>query len=421
VEELNTHLNNSKRATEQAEARVRESTARCTEWEKKAADLKKSIDELTRSHASEQSAATQSAQRIKELEQQLKSADASLSAGKTEIEKQTSTRKQLETENRNLAEASAKARADLAESAKSQAALQKRAGELEQRVREGVSTLAKITAEMQNERAERERAEKCASTATAHLQQLNEKLDRHIESERANRTQIAELQKTIQDRGDDLARASAALRKEIKERQMAEKQSRLVSQMGTRLESNLASLDEAKKSFEVALNQKDERLQAAERSLVQANSGVEKESAERHRLEALLAETQRQVEKLSSESKVELSKLRAALELAELQHKRLEGDVMRSREIATNAKQGQDAVLESLRCELRQPVEDVRLTACRLLESQVTDEQKRAVETVLEKALFLQVTLSASQPESGNQSKASTRRADSHDKKNGAK
>ena len=186
---------------------------------------------------------------------------------------------------------------------------------------------------------------------------------------------------------------------------MAEKQLRLVSEMGARLESNLASLEEAKKTFEVSSSDKDERLQVAERSLAKANSSLEKQSAERRRTEELLAETQRHLEKLSGESKVETSKLRAALELGELQRKRLEGDLLRAREIATNAQRGQNVTLESLRVELRQPVEDLRQSACRLLEGQVTDEQKRTAETMLEKALFLQLTLNA------------TAKADSPDKK----
>jgi chromosome segregation ATPase len=422
AEELNAQFQKLQHATAQAEQRARESAAQSKDWETKAADLKKTVDELNRVHAAEQSAAAQSAQRVKELEQQLKRASDELAASRTELEKRNSATQPLEAENRNLTEGNAKARADLAESVKSQAALQKRASELEQRVHEGVSSLAKMTSELQSERAERERAEKCASAAAAHLQQINEKINRQLEVERASRTQIAELEKIIHDRGDDLARASAALRKETKERNMAQKQLRLVSEMGPRLESNLASLEEAQKTFEVSLKQKDERLQIVERSLAGANSGLEKELAESRRLGGLLAEAQRQLEKLSGESKVEISKLRAALELGEMQRKRMEGELLRSRDVAKNAQHGHAVTLDDLRRELRQPVEDLRQSACRLLESQVTAEQKRAIDTVLEKALFLQVSLNATaQPESASHSQATARRADSRNKKSESK
>jgi PAS domain S-box-containing protein len=485
TEELNAEVKKLREAADQAESRIRESAAHSTDWEKKAAELKKTVDDLTRGRTTEQSVATQSAQRVKEFEQQLKRAEADLAAAKVEVEKQNSARQKLEAENRNLTEAidkakadlakereafklsgqkaeelntqvqklkraaeqsaaatqsaqrvkeleqqlkgatadltashtevekqnaalqkleaqnrnlteaTAKAKADLAESVKNQAAAEKRASELEQRVREGVSSLAKRTAELQKERAELDRAEKCTTSAAAHLQQLTEKLNRQSESERSRRDEIANLEKTIHDRGDALARASAALRKETKERHMAEKQLRLVSEIGARLESNLASLDEAKKAFEVSTSDKDERLQVAERSLAKANSSLEKHSAERRRTQELLAETQRQLEKLSGESKIEISKLRAGLELGELQRKRMEGDLLRAREIATNAQRGQNVTLESLRVELRQPVEDLRQSACHLLEGQITDEQKRTAESMLEKALFLQLTLNA--------------------------
>ena len=203
---------------------------------------------------------------------------------------------------------------------------------------------------------------------------------------------------------------------------MAEKQLRLVSEIGSRLESNLTSLEDAKKSFEISLNQKDERLQTVERSLAETTASLEKESTERRRLVELLAEVQRQLEKQSGDSKVEISRLKAAFELGELQRKRLEGGLLRSREVATSAQHGQTVMLDSLRRELRQPVEDLRLSACRLLESQVTDEQKRTIETLLEKTLFLQVTLNAvAQPDSGSNPQTNARRPDSRDKKNGSK
>jgi chromosome segregation ATPase len=417
-EALSAQVQKLQQAAEQAEARARESAAQSRNWEMKAADLQKNTDELTRSHAGEKTAAAQSAQCVKELEHQLKRASDELAAGKAEVEKQNSAYKRFEAENRELAEAAARAKAELAESVKSQAALQKRAGELEQRVREGVSSLAKATAELQSDRVERERAEKCASSATTHLQQVNEMLERQLELERSYRSKIAELEKAIHDRGDDLARASAALRKETKERQMAQKQSRLVSEMGNRLESNLASLDDAKKTFEVSSQEKDERLQIIERSLANTQSSLEKESTERRRVEGQLAEAKRQLEKISGESKVEISRLQAALELRELQRKQLEVDLLRTRDVANSAEQGLGTTLENLRLELRQPVEELRQSACSLLESKMTNEQKRTIETVLEKALFVQVTLNAgAKPNSESNGPADGQRPDSRTKK----
>src|SRR5262249_26548857 len=96
AEELSTQVKNSHYATEQAEARVRESAAQSKDWEKKAVDLKKSVEELTQNHAAEKTTATQSAQRVKELEQQLKRTSDDLAASKTEVEKQNSARQKLE-------------------------------------------------------------------------------------------------------------------------------------------------------------------------------------------------------------------------------------------------------------------------------------------------------------------------------------
>lgn len=325
-EELQTQVQTLQGVLEQAEARASESTAQSKDWEKKTADLKKSVDELTRRHAAEQNAA---AKRVKDLEQQLKRAGDDLAASKAENGNST-------------------------ELAETQAALEKKTAELEERIRKGVFSLAKVNAELESARAEREQAGKDASAAIAQTEKLKEKLKQQVELERASQSKIAELEKTIQDRGDDLARASAALRKEAKERQIAQKQSRLVSEIGGRLESNLASLEDAKKAFEESLNEKDERLQkqderlqSVERSLAEANSGLEKESAERRRLEGLLATARQQLEKLSVESKAKIFKLQAALDLGELQRKQLEVDLLRSRDVAENGEQEPGAAPEN--------------------------------------------------------------------------
>jgi hypothetical protein len=117
--------------------------------------------------------------------------------------------------------------------------------------------------------------------------------------------------------------------------------------MGTRLETNLASLEEAKKTFENSLNRKDEQFQTVERSLAAANSGLEKESAERRRLEGLLADAKQQLEKLSAGSKVEISRLQAALDIQELQRKRLEAELLRSADVAENAEDSPNATPEN--------------------------------------------------------------------------
>lgn len=360
-EELQAQLQKLQGALEQTEARSRESTSQFKDWEKKTADLKRSVDEITRRHASEQNAAIKASQRVKELEEQLKRAGDDQASGKKAIENQGATRQRLEAENRNLTEANAKTREDLdkerdaskasrkkeqefqaqvqklqggleqaevhaRESAaqskdweKKAAALKKsvdeltksnaaeqsaaaeRVTELEQQLKRAGDDLAASKAENRNLTETMEKHAAPAKRAAAEIEKLEEKLKRQVELERASQSKIAELEKTIQDRGDELARASAALQKEVKEREIAQEQSRLVSEMSKRLESSLASFEDAKRAFEVSLNEKDRRLQIVERSLAETNSDLEQESSERRRAEGLLADAEQQLEKLSGE------------------------------------------------------------------------------------------------------------------------
>jgi hypothetical protein len=52
-------------------------------------------------------------------------------------------------------------------------------------------------------------------------------------------------------------------------------------------------------------------------------------------------------------------------------------------------------MVDSLRHGLRLPIEDMRQSACGLLEIQLPDKQKRLAETILRHALFLQVFVNA--------------------------
>jgi PAS domain S-box-containing protein len=397
-EELDAQVRKLQGALEQAETHAREGATQSRDWGKKAADLKKSVEELTNRHAAEQNAAIKATQRVKELEEQLKRAGDDLAAAKKDFESQDAARQRLEAENRNLTEASAKARADLekerdaakvflkkeeelraqgqklqgaletaeararesatqskdwerkasdlkksieelttnyvseqsaaakrvteleqqlrrasddlaaskaenrhlTESTEKQAALEKKVDELELRARQNVFSIARANAELESQRAERERAEKNALAAGLQMEELKEKLKRQVELQRASLGRIVELEKTMDDRIDDLARVSVALRDQARERQLAQKQSRLASGMDQGFESKPASYESAKKAFEVALDEVRERVRTVECSL-EADSGPEKEIAELCSDENLLVGARQQLEKLSAE------------------------------------------------------------------------------------------------------------------------
>jgi len=285
TEKLTAQLQKLQHAGEHAETRARETVAQLKDWEKKAADLQKAINELNQIRASEQSASAQSLQRLKELELQLKGTNETLAASRAEAEKQDSARQRLEAENRKLAEANAKTKAD-----------------------------------------------------------LDEECDAH----KLSRQAAQEL--------------SAELKKSQRAVEQAEARIRISTDQYCDLEEKAAEL----KKY---------------------NSRLEKELTERRRLNESLNKS--------------LTEAQQQLELGKSERKKMDDELVRLREIEKHLQHEEYMMVDSLRRGLRQPIEDLRQSACGLLEGQLPDKQKRLAETVLRHALFLQVFLNASGKNAG--------------------
>ena len=431
AEELQAQLRKVQQAAEQAEARARESAARCGDWERKAAEREKTIDQLTRTQAAEQSAGAQSAQRIEKLEQQLKLASGELATRRTEIEKQNSTHERLETENRSLKEANAQTTADLKktidELARTQAAEQSAGAQSAQRIQELEQQLKKSqSAAEQAEARVRESAAECGDwkKKAADLKKTIDVLTQNqaaLEGTSARSAErIKELEQQLKALGADLAAGKIEAEKQNSARQRLETENRKATEANAKGKADLEKEREAHKLARQKAQELNAELKNSQRSAEQAearlrksaaecsdwekkaaelnkaNSCLEKESDEQHRQNELLTKAKRQLEQQSVENKAEISKMQAALERGELQRKKLEDEVLRLREFEIKAQRGQSLVMDSLRQGLRQQVEDLRQSACGLLEIQLPDKQKRMAEAILRHALFLQVFLSAS-------------------------
>jgi len=395
------------------------------------ADLKKTVEQLARTQAAEQSASAQSAQRIEKLEQQLKLASGELATRRTEIEKQNSTHERLETENRSLKEANAQTTADLKktidELARTQAAEQSAGAQSAQRIQELEQQLKKSqSAAEQAEARVRESAAECGDwkKKAADLKKTIDVLTQNqaaLEGTSARSAErIKELEQQLKALGADLAAGKIEAEKQNSARQRLETENRKATEANAKGKADLEKEREAHKLARQKAQELNAELKNSQRSAEQAearlrksaaecsdwekkaaelnkaNSCLEKESDEQHRQNELLTKAKRQLEQQSVENKAEISKMQAALERGELQRKKLEDEVLRLREFEIKAQRGQSLVMDSLRQGLRQQVEDLRQSACGLLEIQLPDKQKRMAEAILRHALFLQVFLSAS-------------------------
>ena len=166
-------------------------------------------------------------------------------------------------------------------------------------VRDGIATLARVTADLEKERAERRRIEARLSALSEQLEELHEELRQNLESQRAMQHRVAELEEQLQQRDDALGRLNADLQKEAADCRLAEEQLRSVGDMSAQLRQYLALFEESKKVFRRTQEQLETRLQANLSALSESESRLQKESSERQRLEEALEDRLHQARRLA--------------------------------------------------------------------------------------------------------------------------
>jgi hypothetical protein len=180
--------------------------------------------------------------------------------------------------------------------------------------------------------------------------------------------------------------------------------------LSAQLQSNMSLYEEARGVFQSTQDELENRLQAGLKALSDTEGRLQRESTERRRLHEALEETRRNLQEQSQQSAIEVSKVQSALQLAEFERKRLESEVLRSRQVSADSAHAGRVHLNTLRRQLRGPANHVYESACQLLQAELGDEQKKQVQLLLENALLLRTSVQ----ESGSNA-SETHRAESED------
>jgi chromosome segregation ATPase len=253
--------------------------------------------------------------------------------------------------------------------------------------------LARATADFEKERAERRRADHRVDSLTEQLQELHGQIKVHLDSELANKNRMVDLEQRLRQNEEQSSRIHDDLQKERTDRQLVEQQVRAADALSSQLRNCLTSFDLAKEGFKRAQTQLEARLQASQVALKDAESKLQQEMAERQRKEEALAEAQRAVQEHSLSNSDELNKLKAELEGARAQRKLIEGGMAQSRYASLESARAGLAMVSRLRSQIRQPVDGLMQLTRQLLETELEDEPKKIVDSLLENAILVQRTL----------------------------
>jgi chromosome segregation ATPase len=393
--QLQAEIATAKKETEEATAAREEQSARYKELERQLAEATQTRQEASARLKTAETRVSESTQRIEQLEKRVRESAAELARAKAQS--QAPQLVQIQSSDGALAEKSEELVKELARLRENEAAHGAEMIELERRVREGIGSLARATTDLENERSERRRVEQRLSTLSSQLEELHGDLREHLESEREGKARIGQLEQSLREREQILVRMNSELRKQTSERELAEEHLKSVGDMSAQLRQYLTLFEESKKVFKKAQDQLEARLQNSMANAKAADDRLQSEVSERARLEEALASAERKLQEQAEQAAVELVRAQAELQVEQLERTRVEGGAHHSRLASLDSTRVARTMMNSLRRQIRQPIESVMESSRRLLEHDLPQAQKKVVESLLENALLLQSTVEESE------------------------
>lgn len=315
-------------------------------------------------------------------------------------------------------------------------------GRMQQRLRQGMTTLAQTTTELDRERLARQRGEQARAELTQELEQLHAELGRQLAAGREGQAQLGRTAEQLQQCESALAEAQrdlqqATVGRELAETQLLESQERAAlleqrvalanhaqkvlhtvqAELESRIKASLAALhasesrlaEEAATCDQLAVrletthqqlgeavtkcHRLETQLAAALQQATQLQTSWQHETGERQQLNEALAAAQLRLREQSQVSELELTRLRSALELEQVERQRLHNYTARLRCVSQAASRAGRAVREEARRQVREPLEEVCRTARRLLQMELAADQNQLARQMLEHALLARTSL----------------------------
>jgi DNA-binding response OmpR family regulator len=371
---------------EPAKPRGTDPVARCKQLEEELSGMGNLCGELLAKYTAEQQTAAEAAQRSGELQGQLEEKESELTRLNAELAELLARTHQLDPENQSLQQPKSAVEGQAANPQAEAGPSNAEMAEVQQRLEEASTARARLSADLERERAERRRLEQRTASLTAQLQEMHARTGQQLEAERLSQERISTLEQQLRDREDALARAVADAEKEAAGSRSADEQLKVASDLIARLQNSVASFDGARKAMQKRHDELEKQLQASLNAAVENESRAEKEAREKERLEKALASADRAAQQQATE----ISRLQCALEVEQAEKQRLEGEAVHLRYSTADSARAGVTAINRLRSETRGPVNNLMQATRRLLEAELSDDAKNLVTSVLDNALLLQ-------------------------------
>lgn len=328
--------------------------------------------------------------RIANLEQQLRAREESLVRVTQHLETEREERRRAELRGEGLLAQTQQLSGQLEQAGQREKEQLTRIVQLEELGTTRSREIEQLQSGLATERGERHKVEERAQSLSVQLRELHKELDQHLRLEKEFQGKVAELEIQLTDRQQALARVAAELEKESADRELAEQQMHAAGDISAKLQQYQASFEEARRAFNQTQRELEKRLQAAAEMARERDELLEREVAEKGRLQKDLEAARRDAQAQAQHSALERSKLQASLQVESMERRRLEGDAMHSRYASLQSSRSGRTLVNGFRRQLEKPVDQLMNQARRMLAMEISGELKQIAESLMESAVSLQ-------------------------------
>ena len=258
---------------------------------------------------------------------QAQALNGQLEAGIAELQK---VREELDAriarDQRALAEACKRAREFEKQLERAEAAHLREMGEMEERIRQGVSALAHTTTDLEKERVQRRNSNRQNVALSNKLQELHAELGRTLEQKRKHQQSIVRLEQYLREARENCLRLTGDLDQEQVRSQLLAEQLHKSGELNGKLQENVSSLDGANRVLLSTRENLQSMLEANLGKLHETESRLQMECADHRRLNAEFETAQRNLRGQGQMIDRQELQIKEALEAARELQSRLESE-----------------------------------------------------------------------------------------------
>jgi signal transduction histidine kinase len=253
--------------------------------------------------------------------------------------------------------------------------------------------LERTRCELDRENRSRQAAEKQVAASNETNAELRRQLNERLEAEAGLQKLKDETERRLEQTAQALDRTGFELKRIVAERDEAHRELEALGKGNRDLSRQLLELAQASTCVQKAKSELEKQFEQTKIALAEARQTVEKERAERERIDGAFGVARQEWSRQHEENRLEIANSRRALEIEVSERKRVEACLARSRYLALEEMRAKTECLESLHGKVRSSMNRMLSVATELLEGEMTDTQRACVETLLAGAGDLAGTL----------------------------